>query len=427
LSKSPPRQFVDLLRERGVTPLSVGRVVVATSEPNDGVVLRAIRDLGLELQVIFNKGAVMVLPSGVNKATGLREALKELGLSPHNTVGIGDAENDHAFFDLCEASAAVANALPALKERADEVTQQRHGAGVSEVIERLVAGDLQELEPRLSRHNIPIGRNADQGDPCVKAYGATVLVMGDSHECREQFFTSFVGRLFNQCYQTCIVDPIGDYSPPQGAVVFGGDTGLLSVERLLHALDQPQENILVRLRGTSPAERPAFLQQLLAAVSSLRTRCGRPHWTVLADAQQLLPAGGPMAAVKLSDAGSIMLLAKDPREIAPAFLQSVNFAVATGGEAAEALSQFCAATARKPPRLPIKASAGARDALAWNCEDSNAVWMRPLSSGNTRVEELQEPVAPSDLSNSLTMAGSDTTLRQIETSLQYLREVPVNI
>jgi len=26
-----------------------------------------IRDLGLELQIILNKGAVMILPSGVNK------------------------------------------------------------------------------------------------------------------------------------------------------------------------------------------------------------------------------------------------------------------------------------------------------------------------------------------------------------------------
>ena len=62
--------------------------------------LEAIRDLGLELQVIFNKGAVMVLPSGVNKATGLDAALDELGLSPHNVVGVGDAENDHAFLAL---------------------------------------------------------------------------------------------------------------------------------------------------------------------------------------------------------------------------------------------------------------------------------------------------------------------------------------
>jgi len=59
----------------------------------------------------------MVLPSGVNKASGLQVALNELRLSPHNSVGVGDAENDHVFLSTCECSVAVANALPA-SERA---------------------------------------------------------------------------------------------------------------------------------------------------------------------------------------------------------------------------------------------------------------------------------------------------------------------
>src|SRR5690606_35731228 len=91
LAGRPPQRFIDALRERGVEPLSVGRVIVATWEPHHTTVLETIRELGLELQVIFNKGAVMVLPAGVNKATGLAAALDALGLSPHNAVGIGDA------------------------------------------------------------------------------------------------------------------------------------------------------------------------------------------------------------------------------------------------------------------------------------------------------------------------------------------------
>ena len=56
----------------------------------------------------------MVLPPGVNKASGLEAVLAELGLSRHNVVGVGDAENDHAFLDMCESSVAVANAMPTL-------------------------------------------------------------------------------------------------------------------------------------------------------------------------------------------------------------------------------------------------------------------------------------------------------------------------
>ncbi len=151
LGERPPDSFVEALKGRGVSPLSVGRVIVATWAPHQAAVLDVIHEMGLELQVIFNKGTVMVLPSGVNKATGLSAALDELGLSPRNTVGVGDAENDHAFLALCECSAAVANALPALKERADLVTRGDHGAGVVELIGRILDNDLKDLGPKRAR------------------------------------------------------------------------------------------------------------------------------------------------------------------------------------------------------------------------------------------------------------------------------------
>jgi hypothetical protein len=147
LGAPPPEEFVKALQQRGVDPLAVGRVIVATWHPHENKVLDVIRNLGLEYQVIFNKGAVMVLPSGVNKASGLSAALKELGLSPHNTVAIGDAENDQALLDFCGCGVAVANALPMLKERADFVTKGDRGAGVVELINKLIASDLAELAP----------------------------------------------------------------------------------------------------------------------------------------------------------------------------------------------------------------------------------------------------------------------------------------
>src|ERR1700738_2780267 len=154
LAQRPPDSFVAALRARGVGPISVGRVIVATWEPHETTVLETIRDHGLELQVIFNKGAVMILPAGVNKATGLAHALEKMGLSAHNAVGVGDAENDHALLASCECSAAVANALPTLKSAADIITTADHGAGVVELIEELLRDDLASFEPRLERHNV---------------------------------------------------------------------------------------------------------------------------------------------------------------------------------------------------------------------------------------------------------------------------------
>jgi len=142
LADPPPDELVARLRDLGGAPLAVGRAIVATREPHQTAVLELIRELGLELHVVFNKGAVMVLPSGVNKATGLAAALADLGLSAHNVVGVGDAENDHSFLEMCGYSVAVANALPAIKERVNWVTRGDHGAGVAELIDELVSSDL---------------------------------------------------------------------------------------------------------------------------------------------------------------------------------------------------------------------------------------------------------------------------------------------
>ncbi len=128
------------LRRQGV-PLSVGRCIVATVRPHDAAVLLAIRELNLSLQVIFNKESVMILPRGTDKGTGLSAVLSDLGLSCQSVVGIGDAENDHALLGGCGCSVAVANAIPTLKQRADLVTSRSYGAGVTEVIDRLIDSD----------------------------------------------------------------------------------------------------------------------------------------------------------------------------------------------------------------------------------------------------------------------------------------------
>jgi hydroxymethylpyrimidine pyrophosphatase-like HAD family hydrolase len=142
----PPPQFIAELHRRKVQPLSIGRAIVATWHPHETTVRDAIRELGLDLRIIFNKGAVMVLPAGTNKASGLAAVLEEMGLSPKNVAGIGDAENDCAFLNLCGCSVAVANALPVVKARVDFVTKADHGAGVIELIREMIASDLAERE-----------------------------------------------------------------------------------------------------------------------------------------------------------------------------------------------------------------------------------------------------------------------------------------
>src|SRR5579884_2634171 len=200
LAEAPPEAFVQRLRELKVEPLSVGKVVVATWEPHETTVLQVIRELGLELQVIFNKGAVMVLPSGINKGSGLQAALDELQLSPHNVVGIGDAENDHAFLLACECSAAVANALPTLKERVDVVTKGSHGEGVREIIEALLEDDLRQLDTLITRHDLILGE-ADGRKIRVNAARSSFLIAGPSGSGKSTSVGSILEQLAEQGYQ----------------------------------------------------------------------------------------------------------------------------------------------------------------------------------------------------------------------------------
>jgi HAD superfamily hydrolase (TIGR01484 family) len=147
LAEAPPRELVEEMKRRGIPRIEVGDVIVATWEPYETTMLEIIRDLGLELQIIFNKGAVMVLPTGVNKATGLSAALAKLGYSCRETAGIGDAENDESFLKVCGASAAVANALEVLKHQVNFVMRGARGAGVAELINQLIDNDLKALAP----------------------------------------------------------------------------------------------------------------------------------------------------------------------------------------------------------------------------------------------------------------------------------------
>jgi len=146
LAGPPPQAFVEALRRRNVTPLTVGRSIVATVRPHDAVVVDVISELALDLQVVYNKESIMILPFGVDKGTGLLAALAELGLSERHTVAVGDGENDQALLDACEYGVAVANAVPELKERADFTMPEPEGKGIEQLIELLLLDDLRDVE-----------------------------------------------------------------------------------------------------------------------------------------------------------------------------------------------------------------------------------------------------------------------------------------
>jgi len=259
LAERPPDKFAEDLRARNVTGISQGDVIVATWHPHETAVLESIRDLGLELQVIFNKDAVMVLPAGVNKMTGLNHALADLKLSRHNVVGVGDAENDHAFLGCCECSVAVSNAIPALKERVDWVTDRPRGEGVEQLISRLLEDDLRSLPPNPRKHGILLGT-----DVPIEAEAQTILLCGLSGGGKSTFVAGFIERLLARAYQTCLIDPEGDFEDVPGFVTIGNKDNPPSYEQIFQLLDGPGSNVTVNLVGVKLQDRPAYFASLLA-------------------------------------------------------------------------------------------------------------------------------------------------------------------
>ena len=354
LGERPPRQFVDALIDRGVSPLSVGEVIVATTEPNQGVVLSTIRDLGLELQVIFNKGSVMVLPSGINKGTGLSRALRELGLSAHNCVAIGDAENDHAFLSISECSAAVSNALPTLKERADIVTLRESTAGVIKLIDQLLSDDLRGYEGRLSRHDILFGED-ERGQPVfLRSYGTTLLIAGASGAGKSTTATALIERIVEREYQCCLIDPEGDYSGFERAVVLGSSNRAPVLDEILQVLDNRDSNCVVNMVGVPSDDRSPFFAALLARLQELRARTGRPHWIAIDEAHHLLPSAWGAAPVALpKELPNTIFMTLEPRQLSAEVLSSVNEVIAVGPSAHSAVEQLGSALeVSLPPLAP---------------------------------------------------------------------------
>jgi len=154
LTSPPPGDFIIELSRRGI-PFSAGDVIVATDVSYSQQVLSVIRDLDLELQIIFNKGSAMVLPAGVNKATGLKVGASRMGLKMSQVVGVGDAENDHSFLEACGLSVAVANALDSIKASASIVTSLPRGQGVAELIYEYLLNPACDLS-RINRDPVAI-------------------------------------------------------------------------------------------------------------------------------------------------------------------------------------------------------------------------------------------------------------------------------
>ena len=353
LGPPPPDAFVARLRAQGMSPLSVGRVIVATWEPNETAVLEAIRDLGLDLQIIFNKGAVMVLPNGINKASGLGAALEDLGLSAHNVVATGDAENDLAFMRTCGYAVAVGNALPAVKEAADFVTSAPRGAGVAEAIAIWLADESRLVEAAIKRHSVIIGTRIDDGaEVNLRPDRGSVLITGTSGGGKTTLATAILERSAEADFQLCLFDPEGDYGAFD-AVTFGDADTPVSPEAALDAMRKLGTNVTVNLLGSSVEDRPEMLASIFPAVLDVRAKYGRPHWILVDEAHHMLPRGRDAGdGVNLDAQMPTIFITVHPDTLATGALASIGTVLLIGRDSLDLIAVLSPTLDRPCPPLP---------------------------------------------------------------------------
>jgi HAD superfamily hydrolase (TIGR01484 family) len=348
LSPAPPEEFVARMKAAGVSPLSVGRSVVAVWEPSEKIALELIKELGLELEIIFNKGSVMILPSGVNKATGLAAALEEMGLSAHNVIGVGDAENDHAFLRCVGYGVAVDNALETLKKTADRVTRGARSAGVMELI-----GAIMEMDAALmdsERQRVEVGVDGSGQPMSLSPQGGSVLLAGTSGIGKSTLATALIERFVKAGFQFGVLDPEGDYEELADAVVIGDADQAPSEREVFDLLARPSSNVVVNMLGLKTDERPAFFAKLLPELAGVRARTGRPHWLVIDEAHHLLPAardGGSYALPE--EMPATILITVHPDLVSADMLKRVETVMALGPEADKVIARFCEAAGHDVP------------------------------------------------------------------------------
>ncbi len=361
--------FVERLKALKVEPLSIGRSIVATWQPNETIVLDVMRELGLELQITFNKGAVMVLASGVNKRSGLEAALAELKISALNVIGFGDAENDEVFLRACGQSVAVANALPAVKKNADHVTQAPRGAGVAEFIERLLASEENTLPRMAEKRRISIGKDKRGEEIALRMRDGGILIAGTSGSGKSTLATALLERIAEAGFQFCVFDPEGDYPEIEGAIMAGDPKSPPSEAQILELLARPTMNVVVNMLALPLADRPAFFASLSTRIANLRAKLGHPQWLLVDEAHHMLPKDhGALPFTLPQELPPTIFVTVHPDAVSSHALALIHTVLGVGKDAGDVISKFCLAIGEPPPGGLVREPA-AGQALYWSRKD----------------------------------------------------------
>lgn len=323
-----PEDLAAALEARGVA-VRRGQVLLACDGSDDAVVLSEVRRLGLECQLVRNRGALMVLPAGVSKGTGLVAGLSDLGISPHSVAAIGDAENDHSLLLAAELGVAVGNAVPALKADADVVLDEHDGRGVTSFLRGPVIGGTERRHPR--RWRVTLGTSADGVPISIPASQVNVLVTGVPQHGKSYLAGLIAEQLIRLGYCVVVMDPEGDHAG------LGGLGGVLvtsgqppSAQALASMVRHRAGGIVVDLSALRAEEKVSYLESAHRELEALRVRTGLPHWLIVDEAQ--VPLARDTATLFEPAVTGYCLITHRPQDLRPEALLAIDILITLPGD-----------------------------------------------------------------------------------------------
>lgn len=262
-----------------------GHIIVAASGADEHQIIDEINRAGLECQMIHNRGELMIVPPGINKGVGFATALAELGISPHDSVAVGDAENDHSLLAVAELGVAVGNAVDSLRSAADIVLTEPDGRGVIALLDDLI-GTAEHWRHR-RRPEIILGHDADGQPVCIPAHPSTIVVAASSGDGKSYLAGLIAEQLVDLSYSVLIIDPEGDHiglDTLRTAVVLGDDGPPPGPDVVVNLLKRSDACVILDLSSLTPPDRARYLQTLPATIETSRHQHGRPHWVIIDEA-----------------------------------------------------------------------------------------------------------------------------------------------
>jgi len=372
------RAVSEALSARGVAHRD-GQVLVACSAADEQAALEVIRGLGMDCRLVRNRGELMILPAGVTKSTGLIEALGDLGLSHHNTIGIGDAENDHSLLDTCEIGVAVANAVEALRAHADMVLARPDGEGVADLLRGPLLAGRAHLHPR--RWQITLGFDEHGQAVSLPASQLNIAICGGTGDGKSYLAGLICEQLVRLGYSMVVFDPEGDHlglGELRGVFVTGGHERRLAdpaeVVRILQ-YDHPAA-VVIDLSHLDAVGHAAYAAGLAGEVEAHRAATGMPQWVVIDEAHG--PIGRAAPAHRMLDPGAkgYLLVTWQPDELSADALVALDAVIALGSLSPASPFVNLTAAVADMPRVEIARlldGPPGRAVLAWRQHPRQAV------------------------------------------------------